>query len=513
MADLLGLLGQGANALYGEKQFDQARDDIKGGFRDARQDVKKYQQPYTDFGLEQMGQFQARPDFKFGMEEFEASPGYEFRQAEGAKAVQRSNAANKMLQSGNTLAGLQQRGQDIAKDEFQAGYERALGAYKTNDQRNQFGISTGAAMAQNLGDNLADIGIGKGISMAQLNGMQAQRMSDLISSTLAAAGQPSDPSSVSSMINEAISSGSGSVADFLKEKVGGLLGGAGGALAGKVAGAFGAGAGSALESAAFMNAPFEYLGAEGIQGYLTKEIGKEGASQLASTYGGDALSGSAAATSGFASWAATAAAGVGALMAFRGLMKTLQGPSKWSKLLGKLEGTKDPLGDIQKLIKSGDAASYQDKRENMATRGALYSTFLKNIDSETADGLKYHKDIGGIANDLFEWAKSGESNQVTTGAHPYKALQKLFPEISEDIQLLGEGSMRGKMEDKYQNTRDDSGSWTASMDRSNNYNNRARNKGLAAERRVRKYMRQKIHEWKSMQSASSLYEDIIKEST
>jgi len=114
-------------------------------------------------------------------------------------------------------------GQKSASQEYQAAFDRAKGSYETNLDRNKFGVKTGAEVAMNVGDNLADIGIGQGMAMAQLNGMQAQRMSELIASTLASMGQPSDPGTVSNMLNDAISSGVGTVGDFLSDKLGGLV--------------------------------------------------------------------------------------------------------------------------------------------------------------------------------------------------------------------------------------------------------------------------------------------------
>ena len=237
MTNYLGMLGQAGSAWYGEKKFDEAREDIKEGFGTARESIKEYEQPYADFGLRQMQEFEDQGQFQFGAEEFEASPGYQFRQEEGAKQVSRQQAAQKMLGSGGTLAALQERGQNIAKDEFQAAYDRAKGTYETNLSRNKFGVELGQKVAMNIGDNLADLGIGEGMAMAQLNGMQAKRMSETISSTLAAAGNPADPDTVSGWINEAIQSGVDNVGGFIKDKLLGL----GGSLATKAAGALGFG--------------------------------------------------------------------------------------------------------------------------------------------------------------------------------------------------------------------------------------------------------------------------------
>jgi hypothetical protein len=63
----------------------------------------------------------ARP---FGQTDFEADPGYAFRQAEGMRALERSAAARGNLLSGNTLKGIQRFGQDLASQEYQNAFNR-----------------------------------------------------------------------------------------------------------------------------------------------------------------------------------------------------------------------------------------------------------------------------------------------------------------------------------------------------------------------------------------------------
>ena len=219
----LGLLGQGADYFYGENKLDEARSDIKTGFADASSKIQEYGKPYTEFGLESMQDFKDQGQFSFSNEDFYRDPSYDFRLNKGLDSLQRSQAAKKMLSSGNTLASMTDYGQKSASQEYQAAYDRAKGSYETNLDRNKFGVKTGAEVAMNVGDNLADIGIGQGIALAQLSAVQAKRMSDLITSTLASMGQPSDPGTVSNMLNEAISSGVGTVGDFLSDKLGGLV--------------------------------------------------------------------------------------------------------------------------------------------------------------------------------------------------------------------------------------------------------------------------------------------------
>lgn len=63
----------------------------------------------------------ARP---FGMEQFQADPGYAFRQQQGMQALERSAAARGNLLSGSTLKGIQRFGQDLASQEYQNAFNR-----------------------------------------------------------------------------------------------------------------------------------------------------------------------------------------------------------------------------------------------------------------------------------------------------------------------------------------------------------------------------------------------------
>jgi hypothetical protein len=60
----------------------------------------------------------------FGAEQFQADPGYAFRQAEGMKALERSAAARGGLLSGGTLKGIQRFGQDLASQEYSNAFNR-----------------------------------------------------------------------------------------------------------------------------------------------------------------------------------------------------------------------------------------------------------------------------------------------------------------------------------------------------------------------------------------------------
>lgn len=60
----------------------------------------------------------------FGMDQFEADPGYAFRQSEGMKALERSAAARGNLLSGASMKGIQRFGQDLASQEYQNAFNR-----------------------------------------------------------------------------------------------------------------------------------------------------------------------------------------------------------------------------------------------------------------------------------------------------------------------------------------------------------------------------------------------------
>lgn len=57
------------------------------------------------------------------------SPGYQFRAAEGQRALQQAAAAKGLLRTGGTLKNLQAWGQNFAAQEYQNVYDRALSSF------------------------------------------------------------------------------------------------------------------------------------------------------------------------------------------------------------------------------------------------------------------------------------------------------------------------------------------------------------------------------------------------
>jgi len=83
------------------------------------------QEPWRQAGERALNKLEAASDYTpFGMDQFQADPGYAFRLAQGQKALERSAAARGGLISGNTGGALQQFGQGLASQEYQNAFNR-----------------------------------------------------------------------------------------------------------------------------------------------------------------------------------------------------------------------------------------------------------------------------------------------------------------------------------------------------------------------------------------------------
>jgi len=86
----------------------------------------------------------AQPDaFSFGKNDFQADPGYAFRLSEGTRALERSAAARGGLISGTALKAASRYSGDLASQEYQNAYQRALTGYGTQVDRSNTAFSRG----------------------------------------------------------------------------------------------------------------------------------------------------------------------------------------------------------------------------------------------------------------------------------------------------------------------------------------------------------------------------------
>jgi hypothetical protein len=110
------------------------------------------QQPFLTAGTNalarmQSGEFTPPAAFSFGVNDFQADPGYAFRLSEGTKALERSAAARGGLISGGALKAATRYGQDMGSQEFGNAYSRALTSYNANVARSDTGYNRLAGMA------------------------------------------------------------------------------------------------------------------------------------------------------------------------------------------------------------------------------------------------------------------------------------------------------------------------------------------------------------------------------
>lgn len=90
----------------------------------------------------------------FGMQQFQADPGYGFRMSEGMKALERGAAARGGLLSGATLKGIQRFGQDLASQE----YTNAFNRYQTEREARLRSLQSLAGVGQTTATQLGEAG-------------------------------------------------------------------------------------------------------------------------------------------------------------------------------------------------------------------------------------------------------------------------------------------------------------------------------------------------------------------
>ena len=90
----------------------------------------------------------------FGMDQFQADPGYSFRMSEGMKGLERSAAARGGLLSGGMLKGIQRFGQNLASDE----YTNAFNRYQTERNARLNPLQSLAGVGQTAAQQIGQAG-------------------------------------------------------------------------------------------------------------------------------------------------------------------------------------------------------------------------------------------------------------------------------------------------------------------------------------------------------------------
>lgn len=109
----------------------------------------------------------------FSAADFEADPGYAFRQSEGMKGIENSAAARGGLLSGGALKGIQRFGQDLASQEYGNAYQR-FNANQTNKYNRLAGIvNTGQGATNQVSNAAGQFGQQAGSNMIGAGNAQA----------------------------------------------------------------------------------------------------------------------------------------------------------------------------------------------------------------------------------------------------------------------------------------------------------------------------------------------------
>ena len=187
-AAILGAAAAGAAASIfgGKKQSDAAKKAAKEQTKATQATIAaqeralerqiQLQEPFREIGVNALAQYPAAAAYTpFGMAQFQADPGYQFRMSEGLKALERSAAARGLLQSGGTLKDITRFGQDVASQEYQNAFQRYLLERQQRLQPLEYQIGLGQAAASGQAANVGSTAQNVGQLTQALGNIGAQR--------------------------------------------------------------------------------------------------------------------------------------------------------------------------------------------------------------------------------------------------------------------------------------------------------------------------------------------------
>jgi hypothetical protein len=158
-----------AIGIYKEN-FDMSLNSLKDSYAQARSDL----QPYMDFGkgaATVLNQFlgigeTGNIDMTKIMTALQQTPGYQFAFQEGQRAIDSSNAAKGLLNSGAAVREMAQFGQGLASQT----YEQHVSDLMNTAQLGQNTVGLTANLATNYGGNVASLyqGLGENLSNAEV---------------------------------------------------------------------------------------------------------------------------------------------------------------------------------------------------------------------------------------------------------------------------------------------------------------------------------------------------------
>ena len=198
------IIGAGASLIGGSKASKSAKDAAKEQTKATQAAIAAeqkalerqigLQEPFRQVGVNALAKYPgaAEPTYTpFGMEQFNADPGYQFRMSEGLKALERSAASRGILSSGQTLKDITRFGQDTASQEYQNAFARYMAETQRMREEKmapleyQIGLGQAAASGQ-----AANIGTTAGSTsnllqgLGNINAARTAKQSDIMMGTL-----------------------------------------------------------------------------------------------------------------------------------------------------------------------------------------------------------------------------------------------------------------------------------------------------------------------------------------
>ena len=162
------LLGSLATNRAAKTQAEAAQQGIDAQQRMYEQ-TRADQEPWRQAGMTALNQLVplATNYQKFGMDQFQQDPGYQFRLNEGLKALDRQAAARGGLISGNAMKAASRYGQDYASNE----YTNAFNRYQTERNAQLNPLQSLAGVGQSATNYLGNAA--QNMGQAQAQGAQA----------------------------------------------------------------------------------------------------------------------------------------------------------------------------------------------------------------------------------------------------------------------------------------------------------------------------------------------------
>ena len=167
------VIGAGASLIGGSQQAKAAKSAAKSQAKATKATIAQQeralerqiglQEPFRQTGVNALADYGTASQYTpFGMEQFQADPGYQFRMSEGLKALERSAASRGILQSGGTLKDITRFGQDAASQEYQNAFQRYLTERRAKLEPLEYRIGLGQAAASgqaaNVGSTATNVG-------------------------------------------------------------------------------------------------------------------------------------------------------------------------------------------------------------------------------------------------------------------------------------------------------------------------------------------------------------------